>query len=125
MRKVVSAVVVLALFCGIALSAEISAIITKIDGNKITFADAKGKGERGPEKTMTAADNVKVLKGKFNPDTKKLDAGDPLEGGLKSERLSKIGEKGVRATIYTDAGNTKIEKIVVGGGGKGKGKGGR
>jgi hypothetical protein len=115
MRKLVSAVVVLALFGGVALSEEIRAVILKIDGNKVTFAEAKGQGERGPEKTLPVADNVKVLKGKFNQDTKKLDAGEPLQGGLKSEMLSKIDEKGVRATIITDAGNTKITEIRVGG----------
>jgi hypothetical protein len=115
MRKVVSAVVVLAFCGGVALSEEIRAIIIKIDGNKVTFAEAKGPGERGPEKTLPVADNVKVLRGKFNQGTKKLDAGDPLEGGLKNEMLSKIGAKGVQATIITDPGNTKVTEIRVGG----------
>jgi hypothetical protein len=122
MRKVVCAVVVLALCCGIALSEEIRAIIIKVDGNKVTFAENKGKGERGPEKTMTVADNAKILKGKFNPDTKKLEAGDAIQGGLKNELFSKIGEKGVGATI--DYTGDKINKIIVGGGRGGR-KGGQ
>ncbi len=121
MRKFVGVVVVLALFCGIALAEEIRAIITKVEGDKVTFAVSKGKGEKGDEKTMPVADNVKVVKGKFNQETKKVEAGEALEGGLKNERFSKIGEKGVGATIVTDADNKKITEIrVFGGRGKGK-----
>ncbi len=115
MRKLLGVMLVLALFCGIAFAEEISAIILKVEGDKVTFAEAKGK-EKGPEKTLPVADNVKVVKGKFNKDTKKFEAGEALEGGLKNERLSKIGEKGVRGLIVTDADNKKITEIRVGGG---------
>lgn len=119
MRKVVCAVVVLALCCGIALSDEIRAVILKVDGNKITLKENKGKGEFGPEKTMTVADNAKILKGsKFNKDTQKFDVVDPIEKGLKDEMFSKIGEKGIGATI--DFTGDKINKIIVGGRGGGK-----
>src|SRR5262249_24054345 len=101
---------------------EIRAIITKVDGGKVTFAENKGKGEKGPEKTLPVAEGVKVMKDKFNKDTKKLEAGDALEGGLKNEMFSKIGEKGVGARIITDADNKKITEIRVGGGGKKKDK---
>jgi hypothetical protein len=126
LRKFVCALFMLAICVGITLADEIRAIITKVDGDKVTFAENKGKGEKGESKTMTVSDKVKVVKGKFNKDTKKLEPGDPLEGGLKNELFSKIGEKGVGATITTEGG--KITQIVVGGGkggkGKGKGKGG-
>jgi hypothetical protein len=122
LRKVVGALFVLVLGLGIALADEIRAIIIKVDGNKVTFAENKGKGEKGPEKTLPAADNVKVLKGKFNQETKKLEAGDPLEGGLKNKMFSNIGERGVGATIKTDADNKKITEIIVGGRGQRKGK---
>ena len=56
MRKLVSAVVVFALFGGVALSEEIRAIIIKIEGTKVTFAEAKGQGEKGPEHTVLLAD---------------------------------------------------------------------
>ena len=87
----------------------------KVDGDKITFTEMKGKGEKGEEKTYTVASTVKVNKGKFNPDTKALEAGDALEGGLKNEMFSKIGEKGLRATIITNDDN-KVTEIRVGGG---------
>jgi hypothetical protein len=118
-KKLVSAAVILTLCVGITLAEEIRAVITKVDGDKVTFAESKGKGEKGPEKTLPAT-GAKVIKGKFNPDTKKLEPGEPLAGGLKDEMFSKIGEKGLRATITTDADNKKITQIVVGGGRGGK-----
>jgi hypothetical protein len=118
MRRVVTAVVVLGLFVGFAMADEIRAIIIKVDGDKITFAENKGKGEKGEEKTLPVTDKVKVVKGKFNQDTKKLEAGDKIEDGLKNETFTKIGEKGVRALIITDKDNKHITEIRVGGGKK-------
>src|SRR5262245_27184670 len=46
MRKIVGAVVVLAIFCGIALAEEIRAVITKVDGDKVTFFASKGKDDK-------------------------------------------------------------------------------
>jgi hypothetical protein len=114
LRKVVPAVVVL-LFCvGITLAEDIRAIITKVDGNKVTFAENKGKGEKGDSQTLEASATVKVNKGKFNKDTKKLEAGDPVDGGLKAEQFTKIGEKGLPATITVE--DKKITSIIVFGG---------
>ncbi len=118
LRRVVSAAFILVLVAGVTLADEIRAIIIKVEGGKVTFAENKGKGERGPEQTLPVAANVKVLKGKFNQDTKKLEAGDPLEGGLKHELFSKIEEKGLPATVITDTDNKKISEIRVGGKGK-------
>jgi hypothetical protein len=117
-RKVVGAVFVLSLCLGIAVAEEIRAVITKVEGGKVTFAETKGKGEKGSERTLPVAANLKVLKGKFNQDTKKLEAGEAVEGGLKHEMFSKIGEKGLRATVITDADNKTITEIRVGGRGR-------
>ncbi len=117
LRKVFCAAAVLVLCVGLGLADEIRAVITKVDGNNVTFAEVKGK-ERGPEKTMPVADNLKVVKGKLNEETKKIEAGEALDAGLKNEMFTKIGEKGVRATIITDADNKKILEIRVGGGRK-------
>ena len=45
---------------------------------------------------------------------------DAIDQGLKNEMFSRIGEKGMRATIVTDDDNKKITEIRVGGGGKKK-----
>src|SRR5205085_1523428 len=97
---------------------EIRGVITKVEGGKVTFSAGKfdketKKFERGPAQTLPVADKLKVVKAKFNKETKKLEAGDPLEGGLKNSMFSKIGEKGLPATIITDADNKKIIEIRV------------
>jgi hypothetical protein len=106
------------------LADEFGAVITKVQDGKVTFTKfKKGEGnkfEKGPEMTLPTAATVKVVSGKVNPETKKLEAGEPLAGGLKNERLANIGEKGVFATIVTDADNKKITEIRVGGKGKKK-----
>src|SRR5262249_39910609 len=118
LRKVFGAAVVLVFGVSIGLADEIRAVITKVEGNKVTFAEAKGKGEKGPEMTLTLAPDAKITKGKFNQDTKKLDAGEAIEQGLRNAMFTKIDEKGLRATIITDAANKSITEIRVGGKGK-------
>jgi hypothetical protein len=118
LRNLLCAAVILGLSVGIGLAEEIRAVIIKVDGKNITFAEYKGKGERGAEKTLPAADNIKVTKGQFNKDTKKLEAGDSIASGLKDQQFTKIDEKGLRATIVTGADNKQITEIRVGGGKK-------
>lgn len=120
LRKVVAASLVLIVSVGFVLADEIRAVITKVEGNKITFRELKGKGQKGDEQTLPVSSKVKVVKGKYNKETKSLEAGDELEGGLKHKMFSDISEKGVRATIITT--DKKITEIRVGGRGKGKGK---
>ncbi|MBL8795347.1 MAG: hypothetical protein JNM56_15695 [Planctomycetia bacterium] len=112
LRKVLGAVLVSVLCVGFSLAEELRGVISKIDGNKITFSERKSKDEKGPEQTLTVADKVKVVKAKFNKETKKLEAGEELEGGLKNEMFSKIGEKGLFATVVTDD-DKKITEIRV------------
>jgi hypothetical protein len=122
LRKAVGAVVILVLCVGVALADEIRAVITKVDGNKVTFCPIEGKGKdakKGDEKTMTAVKDVKVVKGKFDKEAMKVVAGDPIEDGLKNEMFSKIGEKGRAAVLITDSDNKKITEIRVF---RGKGK---
>ncbi len=129
LRKVVGAAVLLALCGGIALAEEIRGVITKVDGDKVTFAktmfnkDTK-KLEREKEQTLPVDEKVKVVKMKFNKDTKKSEPDGEVEKGLKNEMFSKdkIGEKGVNATVVTDKDNKKITEIRIGGGFGGKGK---
>src|SRR5262249_16468529 len=106
-RRLVCAIFVVAIAVGVTLAAEINAVITKVDGDKVTFAENKGKGERGESKTLPVTDNVKVVKGKKNKETKKVEAGDAIEGGLKNKMFSNISEKGLGATVVTDADGKK------------------
>src|SRR4051812_39166543 len=111
LRKVVGAAVMLVLCVGITLAEEFGAIITKVSDGKVTFMEFKGPGEKGPEKTMPVADNVKVFKGKFNKETKKIEAGEALEGGMKNKLFAEMPEKGLFAGLVTDADNKKITEI--------------
>lgn len=118
MKRVVSAVVVLGFFAGLVLADEIRAVITKVDGDKVTFYERKSKTEKGDERTLPVAKDAKIVKGKFNKDTKKVEAGDKIEDGLKDKTFTSIGEKGVGALIVTDDDNKTIKEIRVFGGKK-------
>jgi hypothetical protein len=101
---------------GVAMADEFTAIISKVDGNKVTFMKAKFNPEtkqleKGEEMTLPVKADAKITQGKFNQETKKLEAGEPLESGLKNELFTKIGEKGRFASITTDAGNKNITAI--------------
>jgi hypothetical protein len=122
LRKFVCAAVIMVIGLGVAMAEDIQAVISKVDGNKITFKKAGKKGAvDGDDMTMTVKADAKITKGVFNADTKKLDAGEALPNGLKNEMFTNIGEKGVRATVTTDD-SKNVTAITVGGkGGKKKG----
>jgi hypothetical protein len=116
LRKLVCAAVILGIGFGVAMADEFTAIINKVEGNKVTFQKAKFDPEtkmfeKGPEMTLPVTADAKITKGKFNKDTKKTEAGEPLADGLKNDLFTKIGEKGRFASITTDAGNKNITAI--------------
>jgi hypothetical protein len=114
LRKAVCAAAVLVFAFSVATAEEINGRITKIEGGKITVASKYDKETKkfAEEKTYPLATNVKVMTAKFNKEEKKVEAGEPLQGGLKNERLQNIGERGVRATVITnDAG--QVTEILV------------
>jgi hypothetical protein len=125
LRKLACVGVLFALGVGLVMAEEFNVQIKKIDGDKITAIkgakfnkDAK-KFEGGSEVTLTAAPDVKVMTGKKNKDTKKTEAGDAIEGGLKNERFTKIGENGIGAQVTTND-DGKVTQILVFGGKKKK-----
>jgi hypothetical protein len=123
LRKIIGAAVVLVLFVGVAFADEIRAVITKVDGDKVTFAPIEGKGKnakKGDEKTLPVVKDVKVVRMKRNKETKKFEVGEDVKEGLQNKMFSDISEKGVGATLVTDSDNKKITEIRVLGGGKGK-----
>jgi len=119
-RKLFCVMFVMTVAIGFAFADEFNATITKVDGNKITYQKykKKQKGEKVAEKdgdpvTISVAKDAKIVKGKFNPDTKKQDPGDPIDGGLKNDQFSKITEKGVPARLTTDADNKTVTQILL------------
>ncbi len=111
LRKLVCASVLLVLFAGVALADEIRAVITNVDAakNTVTFKEYKAKAERGPERTLPAA-NAKVKFAKFNWNTMKTDPGDLVPGSLTN---SLFDDKGLSALIITDGENNRITEIRV------------
>ena len=123
----VSSVVVAFVTLGVALGDEFTAIISKVEDGKVTFKKFKGfnkeekKADLGDEQTLPTTGSVKVVKAKFDKETKKSSAGEDIEGGLKNEMFTKIDPKkgkgffggGLMATIVTDADNKNITEIRV------------
>jgi hypothetical protein len=114
LRKLACVAVVLGFSVGLIMAEDFNVSIKKVDGDKITAVKGAKKGEKGTEVTLTIAADVKVLKGKYNEDTKKTDPGDPIEGGLKNKMFTEIGEKGIGARVTTND-DGKVTQIVVGG----------
>lgn len=73
----------------IRLKDDVAAKIVKGEGNNLTitqliFGGFYGGDDEGPPRPNAAADNIKVLKGRLNPETKKFE-GTEVEGGLKND----------------------------------------
>jgi len=119
-RKLVCAMFVMTVAISFVMADEFTATITKVDGKNVSFqkykkSEVKGKkGEKdGPETTLPTTADVKVAKG-TPAKGGKVDVGDAIEGGLKSEVFTKIdAKKGLTARITTDADNKNITQILV------------
>lgn len=129
MRSMIGAAVIVLIAGSVAAAEEFTARIVKVEDGKITvtkFQKGAKKGEKGKEETLKVANNVKVVKAKFNKEEKKIEAGDALEGGLKNERFANLGgekARGVFAQIVTNDDNVVTEiRVFEGFGGKKGGK---
>jgi hypothetical protein len=133
MRKFVVASLVLVIAMGVAAADEFVGFVTKFEGGKITVK--KSKGTEPPEEvTLKVADDMKIVRGKVNTKTMKIEAGEAFEGGKDAlarqvketaERVKKWIEEGkkgfglgVFASIVTEG--DKVTEIRVTGGGKKK-----
>jgi hypothetical protein len=118
-RKLFSSMFVMAAVISFVAADEFQGTITKVDGDLVTVQrykkaekGKKGKGEKDGSPVTMSAKGAKIIRGKLNPDTMKVEDGDPIEGGLKAELFTKIEEtKGVNATIVTD-GEGKDARIT-------------
>jgi hypothetical protein len=102
-RKFLCAVVVMALSIGFVMAEEIKGKITKLDGNKLTITtkkDAVGK-------ELDLAKDVKVFR--MVEGNK-----EAVSEGLKAKQLTKIGDKGITATVITNNDNKVTEIILAG-----------
>jgi hypothetical protein len=125
LRRAVCAVAVLAFSVGLVVAAEIRGVITKIsdDGKTITVGKFNRETKEVTDaKEYTVSSTVKILKGKYNKEEKKLEStGEEFKNGLANDRFKNLGKRGTPAMITTDdSGN--VTQIVVGEQRKGKGK---
>src|SRR5262245_8907603 len=115
-RQLACAAVMVCLAVGGAGAEEFVAFVTKVQDGQVTFAKFKisQKIDKGEEKTLPAAKDVKVFKvGKVDKDTKKFTRGEAVEDGLKNELFQKIDAKGLLVRITTDQDNKTITEIIV------------
>lgn len=111
MRKVLAAASVLLFALGVCVADEFGGKITSIEGNKITIQKkSKVKGEKGEEVTLTATDKVKVVKGTYNKETKKVESGDAIEGGLKASEV----KVGAFVNVVTDGDKVSEIRVLAG-----------
>lgn len=111
-RKLFCASIVMAIAVGFAAADEFAAIVTKVDGNKVTYFKTKKGKKDGDAVTSDAAKDVVVAKGVFDKDTKKFNKGDAIEGGLKAKIFADINaEKGVAVRLTTEG--DKITQVLV------------
>jgi hypothetical protein len=92
MRVATFALAFITLAQGVAAADEFEAWVFLVEGNTISFVkrDYKKKGPpEVPPTTLTAADNVQVLQGSPNPETKKYE-GAIVESGLDYPLFKKI-----------------------------------
>jgi hypothetical protein len=115
-RKLVCSMFVMAIGISFVAAEEFTASITKVDGDKITYQKFKKVKGKAPEKdgdaVVVSAKGAKVTFGAVNKDTKKFEATDAIEGGLKNDMFAKIGDKGVNARLVFD-GDAKDGKLTV------------
>ena|SRR5437660_3905487 len=121
-RKLVGALVVMVVAIGFVAAEDLNGVITKVDGDKITFQKMtkakKGvKSEKeGDPIVLTVNKDAKIVAKKFDKDAKKV-VEEEVKDGLKAELFAKIDpEKGLNAVVTADDG--KVSKIAVGGGKK-------
>jgi hypothetical protein len=102
MRKFVAASLVLVIANAVAAADEFVGFITKFEDGKMSVKRSKGT-EPHEEVTLKVADNVKIVRGKVNNDTMKIEAGEAFEGG-KDALAKQVKETAERVKKYIEEG---------------------
>jgi len=113
LRKMLSAMFVMTLAVGFVAAADFNATITAVKDGKVTYQKMK-KGEKDGDPVTITVD-VKATIAKADGFGKKAKVGDKIEGGLKNEIFTKIGEKGIpsRLTTEGEGAKAKVTQILV------------
>src|SRR5262245_7007622 len=95
---------------GLGSAEEARVYILKIEGKRVTAEAVGKKGGTPHEMVFFLKDGVKVVRGTFNKETKKLEPGEAVEGGI----TNKIFSDKVSAQVVFDANRTISEIRVLG-----------
>ena len=133
MCKFVTASIVVLIAFAVVIVDEFAGFITKFEDGKMVVKKSKGS-EPPDEVTLKVADNVRIVRGKANINTMKIEAGEVIEGG-KDALAKQVKETAVRVKKYVEEGKKgfgfgvfasivtegdKVTEIRVTGGGKKK-----
>ena len=117
-RRFVCAAVVTCVTLGIAMAEDFNAVVTKVEGDKVTFhktmpdKEDKKKTVKGEAMTLTVAKDAKIVSAKKVKG--RAEVGDAITDGLKGEAFTKIDDKkGLSVQITTSEGNKAITQIAV------------
>jgi ABC-type transport system substrate-binding protein len=118
-EKFAGALVLLIVSVGLTAAEEFGAMITKVDGDNVTFYKTVLKPGEKPQKgeaVTLSAKNAKVYEGKiqFNKETKMIEIvpGDAIEDGLKNEVFKLVGKASIAVRITTSDDNKSITRIL-------------
>ena len=101
MHKFIAASLVLIIAVAVAAADEFVGFITRFEDGKMTVK--KSKGTETEEVTLKVADNVKIVRGKMNMNTKKLEAGEAFEGG-KDALTKQVKDTAANVKMWTEEG---------------------
>jgi len=133
MCKFVTASIVVLIAFAVVIADEFAGFITKFEDGKMVVKKSKGS-EPPDEVTLKVADNVRIVRGKANINTMKIEAGEVIESG-KDALAKQVKETAVRVKKYVEEGKKgfglgvfasivtegdKVTEIRVTGGGKKK-----
>ncbi len=125
LRRAVCALAVVAFSFGLVVAADFRGVITKVseDGKTITVGTKFDRETKklAEEKNYTLSATAKVVKGKFNKEEKKLEAGAEFKESLSD--ILKKSKRGLFAMITTNDEGQVTQIIVAQPKGKFKGKG--
>jgi hypothetical protein len=112
-RKMLCAMFVMTVAVGFAIADDFNATITAVKDGKVTYQKMQ-KGEKVGEPVTVAVD-LKATIAKADGFGKNAKVGDKIEGGLRNEMFTKIGQKGIptRLTTEGEGAKAKLTQILV------------
>jgi hypothetical protein len=83
--------------------------LIKVADGKLTYA--RGTGKKKKEFTLPVDEKCRIVAGRFDTKTKRIEAGEDIEGGLKNPLFEKLDADAVEAWISTNADNSRILEL--------------